>query len=476
MASDLNYKTCFICCQGSKTSYETPDCGQESRSTFISVVCQHFWFQEDDLLNAIFCVACWSKVDSFHRFYQEVKQLHAELTFHPPTNTIKQEEIDIDEEQHMESHEIGVVDEVTIKTEIFDDQLLGGNRDDKDNQITEKKHKKSRKISKVTREAQDEVIREHRQYRCDECDLQFYSFCTAIRHRIKKHNQASIECCDRQFKTRSLLYHHVLNPGAFKCEVCNRTFKFLNGYLRHKREQHAENGEPLLFKCQRCPESFNEEGLLKRHLTEHIPWNCEVCGRQFRTRNLLQRHTKAVHREPTDYICQVCSKGFYKRQLFVAHQKIHELTAEEMKKQCEVCHMWLKNQASWEKHVVRHQYEGQYKCDDCDHVSVNLLALKVHRKRRHSANRKEHLCDLCGKGYSRAKSLKEHMANAHTGVPLYECQYCAKSFFSSATMYAHRKRDHPQEWMQDHGTKRSYGVGVSGEFGGSSREEDMQME
>lgn len=96
-----------------------------------------------------------------------------------------------------------------------------------------------------------------------------------------------------------------------------------------------------------------------------------------------------------------------------------------------------------------HQEHGQYQCDRCDHVSVNLLALKRHAERKHNNTVKKYPYEVCGKEYSRPVTLKEHIANAHTGEPLYQCPYCEKKFFSNATMYAHKKKDHPEQWKKD---------------------------
>lgn len=38
----------------------------------------------------------------------------------------------------------------------------------------------------------------------------------------------------------------------------------------------------------------------------------------------------------------------------------------------------------------------------------------------------------------------------HAGITdLYKCNYCSKTFRSSANMYAHRKRSHPKEYAEN---------------------------
>lgn len=36
----------------------------------------------------------------------------------------------------------------------------------------------------------------------------------------------------------------------------------------------------------------------------------------------------------------------------------------------------------------------------------------------------------------------------HTGIALYTCPWCPKTFNANSSMHAHRKRQHPVEWEQ----------------------------
>nr|XP_019533163.2 zinc finger protein 676-like [Aedes albopictus] len=472
--SDLERKICFICREGSTNFLTEVNTGQSVGY----IIRQHFWFQEHELWNASICGTCWERVDQFHRFYEEVKDRHEKLKLQGPLVFIKQEEVHIDEDLEQDpvaEENVAAVSKFkpssSVSLEDCGGQLSNVSQNEPSmEQRRPWKHSKIRKtLTPEERQAQDEVIKQHMRYFCEECNLEFDSFCVTVRHQINVHDQTYITCCDRQYKTRSMLYEHALNPGDFRCEFCGKTFKLIHGYHRHKKQFHKDEKE-LLFKCHLCSESFAQESMLRRHMVEHDPTKCQVCGKEFSNKYGLMRHTKDFHEEHKEYVCDVCSKGFYRHAMYLEHRKTHDLTPEQLREQCPVCSKWLKNHECWEKHVKRHQTEGAFICDICDHVSVNSMSLRVHKVRQHGPKSKRHVCDLCGKEYSRPATLKEHVSNAHTGEPLYQCQYCLKKFFSSATMYAHRKKDHPKEWLKDHMTK--YGSreeGTTSDAGDSSQ-------
>ena len=36
----------------------------------------------------------------------------------------------------------------------------------------------------------------------------------------------------------------------------------------------------------------------------------------------------------------------------------------------------------------------------------------------------------------------------HTGIALYTCPWCPKTFISNGNMHNHRKKSHPKEWEE----------------------------
>nr|XP_019533186.2 transcription factor grauzone-like [Aedes albopictus] len=498
---------CFMCGQQSEKFHFISETKRESELSISYIICKHFWFQEDALQMAIICEPCWQKVDQFHCYYEDVRQHHEQLVLEPSSIFIKQEEIEIVEEgiangncegEGKDSLDGGNHVEVTEecnKLSLTIDQVfekltptpkkIGRKRElsstkkksikkkSSEGQVVKKLPRnkldaKQRELIEQKRLEEDSFIKQHLTYGCEECSVKFENFISIRRHMIDVHDKPYIMCCGVRYTARGVLFQHVqavLNPEAFRCELCDKTFKLNISYITHKQRYHRNN-EPL--KCDQCPKQFSTENKLNRHIVNHQKEKarkeekhiCEVCSRCFNRKASLKNHMVYMHEKNTVYVCEICSKTFTRKPPFLEHLQTHEFTAEELKKQCPVCKKWQKNLRLWKAHMTRHNAAGASKCDQCDHVSVNSLALKEHVERRHQ-KKQRCVCDLCGKVYGHPVTLKEHVANAHTKEPLYKCKFCERMFFSNASMYAHRKKAHPKEWQEYHRIR--YGINMPAE-------------
>nr|XP_019533179.2 transcription factor grauzone-like [Aedes albopictus] len=461
---------CFTCGQKPTKFYSIANAADaESKLNISLVMCQHFWFQEADLRDAIICEPCWESVDQFHQFYQDVKRLHEQRL---ELILIKEETNGIEEpsEENCQDAEDTSFEMIECKPEIEANasgspKLRKGRKAAKrgtsvENSEEVKSVGKRVIVPPEQRKVEDDFIKQHKTYICEECFERFDDFLTIRKHKIDVHEKQYITCCNKQFRTRAFLYQHVqvvLNPELFKCDVCDRKFKSQITYDRHKENHHPDEHQSV-FRCQRCPKSFAQQKILDVHMAEHETLDnedakCETCDKCFRSQAGLKAHIDTVHQRRINYVCEYCSKGFNRKTDFTDHRKRHELTADQMKKQCPVCNKLVKNTKYWKRHMDRHRTEGSHKCDHCGHVSNNLLSLKEHMEKRHGSKGKRYSCDQCGKEFARLVPLKEHISTAHTGEPLYQCPYCERKFFSNVTMYVHKKKDHLPEWLEDRKAK-----------------------
>ena len=51
---------------------------------------------------------------------------------------------------------------------------------------------------------------------------------------------------------------------------------------------------------------------------------------------------------------------------------------------------------------------------------------------------KNHKCETCGKEFSRAIGLKDHVNSIHDGISIYKCELCKKSFQNHSNLNRHK--------------------------------------
>ena len=74
-----------------------------------------------------------------------------------------------------------------------------------------------------------------------------------------------------------------------------------------------------------------------------------------------------------------------------------------------------------------------------------LAEVEAERSYCECARKEEpHVCELCGKGFSRLSHVRAHVAAVHERKELHECEHCKKSFSNKSNMKAHIKGAHSE--------------------------------
>lgn len=108
--------------------------------------------------------------------------------------------------------------------------------------------------------------------------------------------------------------------GTLACNLCDKTFNFKNGLIRHLRLTH---GKEKPYECNICHRRFGYKNILMEHQNIHFgikPYACTLCDKRFAARSNLVQH-KMVHRKPL--CCTICSKRFDKLDQLQRHMLAH---------------------------------------------------------------------------------------------------------------------------------------------------------
>jgi Zinc finger, C2H2 type/Zinc-finger of C2H2 type len=213
--------------------------------------------------------------------------------------------------------------------------------------------------------------------------------------------------------------HIPVDERKFACDKCDK--KFVNNYnLNAHKKMHTVQDLAPTIPCTLCDKKYKTEAQLKAHTdfchnTSRQSWICYICSKVLKTKSNLDFHIKA-HVQPDDPI------------------------------ECDLCGHIIKNKRRFAIHMAKHRSaeNGPYECEQgCGKIFRHRSAMQAHILFVHTKNR--FVCEHCGKEFKHKKALKEHEASMHTGIDLYSCDFCERSFKSGANMHAHRKKAHPEE-------------------------------
>lgn len=247
---------------------------------------------------------------------------------------------------------------------------------------------------------------------------------TILKYAKEKNPNGVLECicCNETFQDVSNMRAHMHSHKIFKCKICNKKFTILSNLRRHLRKSHAakaktdeddNDDEVLQFKCIGCEATFPRRKLLSEHLKAHKDFVCRICKAKFTFATNLRKHL---------YL--------HKRQIRVWRHIPSE------KRTCDVCFKVFKYRPSMLKHRKKHDSSGK-ECQFCAQVFENSIKLYKHMDENHE-DRKNIVCQTCGKKFFREWNLKMHMI-VHTGAKPFMCEICGTSFALQGNLVSLKK-------------------------------------
>ncbi|CAL1289704.1 unnamed protein product [Larinioides sclopetarius] len=212
---------------------------------------------------------------------------------------------------------------------------------------------------------------------CTTCGQSFSLKIQLKRHTLLHANGAPYVCinCSKDSENdESKTYNLRLakKSDGYVCDVCKETFSSKRMLFRHSAREHCF---VKTFPCDDCPECFENAAELKKHAATH------------KLKNTGKRNVNKIEVSGDDSSEQSISKTFSSKKL-----------------SCHICNKSFAYQACLDKHIKKSSCKATFSPPS---KTVKKPKLDIEKS---EINEKKHVCNICGKNFTRKSALEGHEA------------------------------------------------------------------
>ncbi|XP_023035897.1 zinc finger protein 271 [Drosophila willistoni] len=365
--------------------------------------------------------------------------------------------------------------------------------------ITDKDVKKSVKKLAINQEEVNEN-EDDNYYKCDQCDNSYKYVMLLVQHKQKVHGVHQMPSSrgqraapqQRPKLNTDMLVHSLLkaveisdedgsssSDNYYKCDQCNKSYKYIVSLIKHKHKEHTENSRDSDDGDDQIQASTSNSGSIggplktsriNRRVQDFDPLRCQpngskeikcmICLRRFAKLGELRYHLKYhphdfdfdAHGEPIERIAE----GFFKTAVESTAEGLKRRIFKDLNMGLYGRYYSITNEARYElsldssdtdsdggdadaQVIIRRSYACEL-CNTSNQTAVwpRKYQLHDHHRQCHTWLEAPHVCQRCDSRFLSEKLLEHHTSQlCNNTLKRYQCDKCPQRFFWRKNLRSH---------------------------------------